>query len=479
MPEKYILFSLFRMDAKAAAAARRAKILARGTDRLTMAKGEAVVTTQSTEAKAAHEETASSPTSERAESAEGVVADPTSPAPSTPGATEQESASLPFRPLAARRNLVKSVASTTTTPVATPDSSSVHKETSAAEVTPSFSSPARASAHEVRTDSSESKGVSTDSVSSSSSATTPPQQAQEAASEEMSRPAPIISPLARKVEEEIAEIKMKEVLGVDSQDNLESNKKAARPLADRKNKIKGGVAAAAAGASAPTPTSTMENDAVVKAALAKAGLVPIQHAAVMKFVRLVGIFAAAVFVAYQSSVSSGPVIRSSPMFADAPALPSMSDVSSVFSAISGRGAATESSEQPSTAETDDSMDRLSAALGQQTPKSALPLSTFSFFFSPNALVTSAIMAASNVGVKINSSILESSIFAVTSIWFVSGVFSQFISSRFASRDKEKQQTNIASSIFAFLTTGVEGKGPSGLWVHSSFLTNLAVINPSH
>lgn len=454
------------MDAKAAAAARRAKILARGTDRLTMAKGEAVVVTQSTETEAAHDETASSPAAGRAESAGGSAADPTSPAPSTPGATEQEPASLPFRPLAARRNLVKSVASTTT-PAATPDSDSsgAHKETSAAELTESsFSSPARATAEQVETDSSESKGVSSppNPLSSSSSATTPPQPAQEAASEEKARPAPIISPLARKVEEEIAEIKMKEELGVDPQDNPESNKKAARPLADRKNKIKGGVAAAAGGASTPTTAATtLENDAVVKAALAKAGLVPIQHAAVMKFVRLVAIFVAAVFVAYQSSVSSGPVIRSSPMFADAPTLPSISDVSSVFRAIIGRGGATESSEQPSTAEMDDSMDRLSAALGQQPPKSALPLSIYSSFFSTNTLVTSAIMAASNVGVKINSSILESSIFAVTAIWFVSGIFSQFISSRFASRDKEKQQTNIVSSIFSFLTTGVEGKGPSG------------------
>lgn len=451
------------MDAKAAAAARRAKILARGTDRLTMAKGEAVVAQQSTETEVAHEETASSPAAGRAESAGGSAADPTSPAPSTPGATEQEPASLPFRPLAARRNLVKSVASTTT-PAATPDSdfSSAHKETSAAES--SFSSPARATAEQVETDSSESKGVSSppNPLSSSSSATTPPQPAQEAASEGKARPAPIISPLARKVEEEIAEIKMKEELGVDSQDKPESNKKAARPLADRKNKIKGGVAAVAGGASTPTAAATtLENDAVVKAALAKAGLVPIQHAAVMKFVRLVAIFVAAVFVAYQSSVSSGPVIRSSPMFADAPALPSISDVSSVFRAISGRGGATESSEQPSTAEMDDSMDRLSAALGQQPPKSSLPLSIYSSFFSTNTLVTSAIMAASNVGVKINSSILESSIFAVTAIWFVSGIFSQFISSRFASRDKEKQQTNIVSSIFSFLTTGVEGKGPSG------------------
>ena len=277
------------------------------------------------------------------------------------------------------------------------------------------------------------------------------------------------------MEEEIAEIKMKEELGVDSQDKPESNKKAARPLADRKNKIKGGVAAVAGGASTPTAAATtLENDAVVKAALAKAGLVPIQHAAVMKFVRLVAIFVAAVFVAYQSSVSSGPVIRSSPMFADAPALPSISDVSSVFRAISGRGGATESSEQPSTAEMDDSMDRLSAALGQQPPKSsALPLSIYSSFFSTNTLVTSAIMAASNVGVKINSSILESSIFAIAAIWFVSGIFSQFISSRFASRDKEKQQTNIVSSIFSFLTTGVEGKGPSGF--SGSYICTLSFV----
>jgi len=427
-------------DAKAAAAARRAKILAGGSSRLSLAKGEA----PKPEGPAGAEVDIGAAT--EAQAASGSIV------------PEPEVIAAPYRPLAARRNLVKSVAS----PSPGSEVSNVEGsgESKSAEIDNSankgddmsISNPSMVNNDLCLEDTG---AADVENKTSSSVPTTPVSNKNEVAESNdadkcettvkattASGPAPIISPSIRQVEEEIAKI------AVDAAESVEpdtNSKKAVRPLADRRNKIKGGTASSPKPVAQPSATSSqVENEALVKVAMAKAGIVPLQHAVIMRGMRIAAIIIAGAIIGFHSSNSSGPIINSSPLLGDKPDVPTLGELKLKL-ATTGVFFAEYSSD----------VNVVMRQLGGFLSKQFENLFSSSSLSSSSA-VSSAILTANGLGISFNSSLLETSLFAVLSVWFITGMLSQYISTRFGQVEKEKPK-NIVSSIFSFLTTGIEGK----------------------
>lgn len=414
-------------DAKAAAAARRAKILAGGSNRLSQAKGDLLEIAGND---------SSAPSTPTAVSGSDLVS-------STP---ESEKSTTPYRPLAARKARVAS--SAPATPVGDVSSSENPSDGSNTFNTENQSAViydhATGSDQEKEVGSNKTESVQNSEPTDEKVKNDRAEQQQEKTqtenhtveSEKTEKPASSI----KQVEQEIAKIAGDTAEEIDGESTA---KKAARPLAERRNRIKSGASAMSKTESVLSASTKVlnENDAVVKAALAKAGFVPLQQATVMKFVRLVAIVVVAAVVGYQSSTSSASIIKSSPMFADASSPAPLLELDRAVQGIAGAGRHLAGS-----ADLEDAKNRIMALFERQ----AFP----SIIGSSSAVAANAILTSADLGIAINSSILETSVFAVLAVWVFSGMFSQYISTKFVQKDKEKP--NIVSQILSFLTTGVEG-----------------------
>lgn len=450
------------MDARAAAAARRAKILERASNRLSVAKGEATgdapAATDEASASASGSEEVTSDQSGEVQTAATLTAE-SSPA--------QSPSAAPFRPLAARRNLVKGSAPSTPV-VASEDvkSSSSSSGSSTKEggddSTQSTLSFAQEGEEDIATrqEVKQEKEATSDAAAESGKSE---EQDSAAGSEGDATPAPIISPTIRQVEQEIAKITEDAADAINPSESS-AQKKASRPLADRRNKIKGIASpepqAGTKQTSSAISANSIENEAIVNSALAKAGFVPLRQAVIMKFARLVVIIAVAVAVGYQSSLSSAPLINSSPVFADSPTIAPILQLGTALSTLFSSNS--NSSSAGTSEASDDATSQLSAFIAR-VEASGVHLTR-----SSSGVAENAASAAANLGIKINSGIFETSIFAVLVVWFVSGMSSQYISAKFgaAGKDAEKDK-NIVSTIFSFLTTGLEGS-----FCDSAFFTTL-------
>jgi len=442
------------MDARAAAAARRAKILERASNRLSVAKGEAPgdapAAAEEASASASGSEEVTAGQSGETQATTTLAADSPAPSPSA----------APFRPLAARRNLVKG--SAPSTPVvasedvksSTTSGSSTKEDEESTRSTLSFAQEGEDIA--INQEVKEEKEAASDAAAESEKSE---EQESSAVSEGGATPAPIISPTIRQVEQEIAKI-TEDAADAINPSETSAQKKASRPLADRRNKIKGIASPEPQAGTKQTATSSViaansiENEAIVNSALAKAGFVPLRQAVIMKFARLVVIIAVAVAVGYHSALSSAPLINSSPVFADSPTIAPILQLGTTLSTLFSSASSSSSSSSSSAGTTeasDEATSQLSAFIAR-VEASGVHLTR-----SSSGVAENAVSAATNLGIKINSGIFETSVFAVLVVWFVSGMSSQYISAKFgaAGKDAEKDK-NIVSTIFSFLTTGLEG-----------------------
>ena len=420
------------LTAKEKAEARRAKILAGGSNRLQVAKGEKASLREDELASPGGEDAPTSPTAAvAAVETYAVTSEHVAPAildqaPLTPDTVSR-------RPLAARRNLVKTAAATTVSdaPSVVNDAEGKDEEdldyvapasallsATSSSLFPSFSSLSSAPS----SSSGPSSSPSTPSASSSSSSRRAHDDKQDDAPSSgagsrpttdagSDAPAPIISPSIRQVEQEIAKITVESAAAVET-DAKSSAKKSSRPLAERRNRIKGGASPASAVAENVSASAIVENNEQVNAALAKAGFVPLQQAAIMKLVRLVAIVVVAVMMGYRSFISSAPIIESSEIFADAPAISPIMELWTILAGMIRRRGTSDVR--------DESRTRLRAYLGQKFDI----MST-----SSGAVAANAALSASSLGITINGSILETSIFTIVAVWFVSGMFSQYITTK--------------------------------------------------